>query len=490
MPNQYRPPSPWLRFALGLVVASSVVVAVAGSCASAAAQQAPSPPAPSAIEPGRWSGGLDFGQGREELDLRILPTGGLLDLPGQRLYGYPLSSIHVDGKRIGFSLFEGQPDEAAGQGAGGADGDAAGGAGGGAAGGGSPLVFSGELGADKNGEPRIEGRVTRDGLVGGSFDLAPSPLRPGPGESAYVVDTGRGLLPGTLLLPEGEGPFPVVLILAGAGTTDRDGNNYAVPGKNDALKYLAQALRDRGVASLRYDKRGAGESYALVPTEASLRFDDYVSDAAAALVALRSDGRFSRVVVAGHTEGALVASGALLDAGAKSADGLALLCASGKSAAETVEAAVAGAPPELKKEGAAILKAIRAGTIYPAPSPYFSDFFRPSFQPYLASWFRHDLKAELRGLKVPVLLVQGNRDFQTTLAEFDILVRARPDAAAFVLPDMNHALKKVSPDLDENYRAFTDPSFPLAPELPDLLAAFAKGESLPDQAYRYRPAKH
>ncbi|HTX74153.1 MAG TPA: alpha/beta hydrolase [Rectinemataceae bacterium] len=420
-----------------------------------------------AIAAGRWSGSLDFGQGKQSITLRVLAQGGLLDLPEQRLFGYPLSTLKVDGARISFTLFEGQ-------GPGGDQGNA-------------PMLFSGEATTGSDGVERIEGTVSSAGTVDGRFDLEPAALPPGPGESPYSLDTGRGLLPGTLLVPEGRGPFPLVILLAGAGTTDRDGNNYAVPGTNDAIKYLARALGERGVASLRYDKRGSGEAYALVPDESGLRFDDYVLDASAAVDAMRRDSRFSRILLAGHTEGALVASGALRLGNEKRVDGLVLLCASGRSAVDLVQSAVDEAPPELKAEGAAIMAAIKAGKSYPAPSAYFADFFRPSFQPYLASWFRHDLAADLAAITTPVLMIQGNHDAQTTLAEFDILVRARPDAAAYVLPGMNHALKEVGPDMDENYRAFTDPTIPLATDLADLVAAFAAGEALPYPEYRYTP---
>jgi pimeloyl-ACP methyl ester carboxylesterase len=458
---------------LGTAQQQAAAGVAAGAPPGAVPAVVPAPPA-AAIGAGRWSGGLDFGQGREEMNLRILSEGGLLDLPGQRLFGYPLSGIRIEGTRIVFALFAGKT---AGQHVGASSPDATGNA----------LIFSGDLGVDKDGKSRIAGSISRSGVVNGTFDLEPAPAVAGPGESSYLLDTGRGVLPGTLSLPPGTGPFPVVLILAGAGTTDRDGNNYSVPGKNDALKQLAEALRDRGVASLRYDKRGSGESYYLISKEEDLSFDDYVSDAVAAISALRADKRFSRLIVAGHTEGALVAAAALRSPRAPRVEGLALLCASGKSAVETVGAAVAGAPAELQAEGAAIMAALRSGKTYAHPSGYFADFFRPSFQPYLASWFRYDLRAELPEDKAPVLLVQGNRDFQTTLADFDILLRARPDAAAFVLPGMNHALKEVGPDLEENYRAFTDPSFPLAPQLADILAAFAKGAALPDREFRYMP---
>jgi len=75
------------------------------------------------------------------------------------------------------------------------------------------------------------------------------------------VDTGRGLLSGSFLMPErgSSEAVPVILLLSGADA-DRDGNNYSVPGRSDSLALLAMALRSRGIASLRFDKRGSASS--------------------------------------------------------------------------------------------------------------------------------------------------------------------------------------------------------------------------------------
>ncbi|MBL8967046.1 MAG: hypothetical protein JNG85_08555, partial [Spirochaetaceae bacterium] len=212
----------------------------------------------------------------------------------------------------------------------------------------------------------------------------------------------------------------------------------------------------------------------------------YVEDCAAVLSAFSGDPRFSRRAVAGHTEGALVAAAAMRLAGSAARfEGLALLCPSGKGAAASVEEALASAPPEYAAEARAIMDALLRGERYAEPSPYFADFFRPSFQAYLASWFRYDLLAELAAAAGPLLLVQGNRDVQVSLAEFYPLAKARPDAAAVILPGMNHVLKEVPAELDENYRAFSDPGFPLAEGLAGLLAAFARGEAPPEGLPRY-----
>ena len=93
------------------------------------------------------------------------------------------------------------------------------------------------------------------------------------------LDTGTGILYGTLEMPAAKPPYPVVLIIAGSGPTDRDGNSSMLPGKNDSLKMLAEDLATRGIASLRYDKRLIGESKIIGLKEEDLRFDTYVDDA-------------------------------------------------------------------------------------------------------------------------------------------------------------------------------------------------------------------
>ena len=124
--------------------------------------------------------------------------------------------------------------------------------------------------------------------------------------TATELKTPTGTLHGTLLAPESKKPVPVVLIISGSGPTDRDGNSAILPGKNDSLKMLAEGLAAKGIASLRYDKRGIGESAGAMTAEKDLRFETYIDDAAAWAAKLKKDPRFSRVVIAGHSEGSLI----------------------------------------------------------------------------------------------------------------------------------------------------------------------------------------
>lgn len=103
---------------------------------------------------------------------------------------------------------------------------------------------------------------------------------------------------GTLVMPLGVEKPAVVLFISGSGPTDRDGNQPFA--KNNSIKFLAEGLAQRGIASLRYDKRGIAESKSTQP-EVELTFDDFIEDAMLWLRYLKNTNRFSAVFVAGHS---------------------------------------------------------------------------------------------------------------------------------------------------------------------------------------------
>ena len=114
-------------------------------------------------------------------------------------------------------------------------------------------------------------------LLAGFMPATASPV-PATEESVRIGVQG-GNLSGTLLVPYSHGPFPVALIIAGSGPTDRDGNSWSHL-RTDSYKLLADGLAAHGIASLRYDKRGVGLSRVPV-RESDLRLDDLVNDALA-----------------------------------------------------------------------------------------------------------------------------------------------------------------------------------------------------------------
>jgi pimeloyl-ACP methyl ester carboxylesterase len=268
----------------------------------------------------------------------------------------------------------------------------------------------------------------------------------------------------------------VVLIHPGSGPTDRDGNSLLLPGDNDALKMLAEGLSEAGIASLRIDKRGVGESMAAMASEADLRFGHYVDDAALWIDHLRADDRFDRVYALGHSEGALIT---LLAAQRVGVDGYLSLAGTGESGADILIRQLSMQLPEpLLSDSVGLIEQLRAGEVDAeipesvAAVPGLTALFRPSVLPYLASWFEHDPAAILAELREPTLIVQGTTDLQVGVGDAEALAAAQPDAELVIIEGMNHVLKDAPLDPVANQAAYADPSLPLSQGLLDAVAGF------------------
>jgi alpha-beta hydrolase superfamily lysophospholipase len=296
-------------------------------------------------------------------------------------------------------------------------------------------------------------------------------------QEPITLATATGKIAGTLQLPASGAKVPVALIIAGSGPTDRDGNSAALPGANNSLKLLAQALADAGIASVRYDKRGIAASRAAGAAEADLRFDTYVDDAAAWVKQLKADARFSSVVVIGHSEGALIG---MLAAQRARAAGFVSIAGVAQPAAAMLRKQLAGKlPAELAAENERILAALQRGELASNVPPALATLYRPSVQPYMISWFRYAPAEHIAALKIPVLVVQGSTDIQVDVEQAQSLKAAQPAAVLAVVPGMNHVLKTVPADAAQQLASYSDPALPLAPQLVSALVDFVR--SVPER---------
>ncbi|HZX29394.1 MAG TPA: alpha/beta fold hydrolase [Telluria sp.] len=306
-----------------------------------------------------------------------------------------------------------------------------------------------------------------------SLLLLAAGVQAAPTETPVTLDTGSGVLHGTLAMPAAaNAPVPAVLLVAGSGPTDRDGNTAALPGHNDSLKLLANALAGAGFATVRYDKRGIAASRIAMASEADLRFDHYVDDAARWLRQMKADPRFSGVAVLGHSEGSLIA---MLAARKVPVAAVVSVAGPARGAAQILRAQLQDKlPPPLLADSERVIAALERGeTVNDAP-PALAALFRPSVQPYLMSWFRYVPAQEVARLSMPVLIIQGSTDLQVPTLEADALGRANPRAQVAVVPGMNHVLKEAAGGLAEQMPTYSDPSLPLAPGFVERLTAFLK----------------
>ena len=293
-------------------------------------------------------------------------------------------------------------------------------------------------------------------------------------EEDITLHTPTGDIHGKLMLPDDSTlPSPVVLIIAGSGPTDMNGNTIGARMTNNSLLYLAQELAANGIASVRYDKRGIGKSAAAGAKEEDLRFDHYIEDATMWADKLALDARFNKVYIAGHSEGSLI--GMVAAKRSAAVEGYISIAGCGSPAYEILEKQLQSQPMQIQQESAAICKELCEGRTVEQVPFYLSALYRKSVQPYLISWFAYNPAVEIARLDIPALILQGDKDIQVGTDEADKLHTAQPTSSLYIIKDMNHVLKHCDTMQQMAQLAtYSDPTLPINPELVSLITKFIK----------------
>jgi pimeloyl-ACP methyl ester carboxylesterase len=281
-------------------------------------------------------------------------------------------------------------------------------------------------------------------------------------ESPVLVKTLTGSVSGSLVVPNNvSGKIPVVLIIADAGPTNRDGNNPKAGINGNTYKLMANSLGKNGIATLRYDKRFTGSSVTTVK-ESQLSIEDYSDDAVSLINMLNDDPRFSKIVLFGHGEGSLVAMIASIDEPIKafiSAEG------AGDQADKMLTEQMKSKTPFIAGEFKAILDSLRKGKTTANVDPALYYIAAPSKQHFLMSWCALVPQRGMKRMKMPAMIINGSTDLQMTVDNAEKLKKAKSDATLLIIPGMNHILKDAAADPDQNTATFSKPDLPLKPEL-------------------------
>lgn len=289
-------------------------------------------------------------------------------------------------------------------------------------------------------------------------------------EESYNLKVKEGEVKGTLAIPKEKDFDTVAIIIAGSGPTNRDGNS-AVSVDNNSLKMLASSLGEDGIATLRYDKRGIAESQSLIEGEEDLIFEDYIEDVNLWIDKLKEDERFKKVVVIGHSEGALIGAASSIE---KDVDGYVSIAGVGYNAADTLERQLRSQSGEAYEQSLPIIKDLKQGKLTDNPPKELESLFRSSIQPYLISWFKYDPYEVIGKLKIPVLILQGDNDLQVTVDDAKRLKEAKPESKLVIIDDMNHILKNAPRDDKGNMKTYNDPKLPLNEKLVIEIVTFIK----------------
>lgn len=291
-----------------------------------------------------------------------------------------------------------------------------------------------------------------------------------PTATPVQVQSSTGPLYGTLLTPEA-GTQAVGVIIAGSGPTDRNGNS-PLGVSAGSYRLLAEGLAEHGVATVRYDKRGAGESRGSLGNEADLRFDDMVDDALAFAAEARAQTGAGCVWLIGHSEGVGVAQKAAAR-GPEGICGLVLLSGMGRRPRVILEEQLGPQLPEpLKTQAFDALARLEAGELVADTPPALAALLRPSVQPFLIGMLALDPAALIAAYDGPVFIGQGSTDIQTTVVDAEALKAAQPNATLVIWEGVNHLLKVAPAERAANIATYSNPDLPLADGVVDDVAAF------------------
>lgn len=277
----------------------------------------------------------------------------------------------------------------------------------------------------------------------------------------------NNFIDGTLLLPKSKKQIPLVILIAGSGPTDRNGNQSML--QNNSLKYLAEGLSDKGIATFRYDKRIFKMAKHKKLIEEEINFDNFITDASNVVSYFKNDPRFSKIVVLGHSQGSLVG----MVASQNDVDLFISVAGAGQEIDDVIVDQLKLQAPALVDDARKAFDDIRVNGIAVDYNDGLAMIFRPSVQPFLKSWMQYNPQKELQKLAIPVLLINGDKDLQVQVNEAKKLKEAKKDAVLEIIPNMNHVLKEIKTEsIVENQQAYTNPDLPISKKLIAVIATF------------------
>jgi pimeloyl-ACP methyl ester carboxylesterase len=244
-------------------------------------------------------------------------------------------------------------------------------------------------------------------------------------EQEIRFTSGEIELAGTIALPGSDGPFPGVLFIAGSGQVDRNDNHKKI--RINAFYDISHHLAHNGIASLRYDKRGVGQSDG---DYWAAGFYDRVQDALAALQHLkhRKDIQPEKIFILGHSEGSFIA---IRLAGSKAdVAGIILLSGAAQSGEAVLKWQALQIAKGLKGINGWIIKTFhidvskaqqkQIDNIKRSKKPWFRQQLLVKINAiWLREFMAYDPVEDLPRITVPVLAITGSKDIQVDPADLN-----------------------------------------------------------------------
>jgi hypothetical protein len=267
-------------------------------------------------------------------------------------------------------------------------------------------------------------------------------------EKEIIIENGKFKLPGTISLPNGKGPFPAVVLIHGSGPHDRDERIGAI----QPFKDLAWGLASNGIAVLRFVKRTKHYSKEIYEQYSGFTVQqETVSDAAAATRFLSAFAGIDtlKIVVLGHSLGGMLIP--RIASKQDVASGYIMMAANARPLEDLIveqHQYLFGMDNQISEAEQARLRELKRQIAHVKQKP-INTRLKPEDLPltipvsYWADLQQYDQVSALKNMQQPVLLLHGERDFQVTMADYNIwkqVLSETSNVSLRLLPKLNHLM--------------------------------------------------
>lgn len=266
-------------------------------------------------------------------------------------------------------------------------------------------------------------------------------------------------LPGTLSFTKEK--TPLIIWIHGSGGVDRNGN------QPQYIKQFREAVNKQNIAFFSYDKRTANKNNIIFLKQGVL-FNDFVLDAKKVVNHFKNDKRFTKIILVGHSQGSLVAMLALKDV-----EKYISIAGTGETIDKTLIKQVTKQNEYFGKLTEKYLKELKETGQIKNIDLNLRSLFAPQNQPFLSSWIALNPLKEIKKVKIPTLIINGNKDLQVQVTDAENLKKSKPNASLVIIDNMNHVLKDIQKE-EDNIKSYYSADFPLSEKLIETVVSFVK----------------
>jgi len=258
---------------------------------------------------------------------------------------------------------------------------------------------------------------------------------------------------------------PLLIWVHGSGNVDRNGNQAGVDIKANYIKQFRDAVNEENIAFFSFDKRTANPKNMEFMKDGIL-FSDFIMDVKEVINHFKDDKRFSQIILAGHSQGSLIAMGAL-----EYADKYISISGPGEAVDQVLIKQISKQNPILGVSVKNHFKELAETGSIKEVNPMLLSIFSEPNQPFFKSWMKENPADVIKTVEIPILIINGDKDLQVMVDDAKTLHEANPKSELVIIENMNHVLKDIQKD-EDNMKSYYSADYPISQKLIETVVTF------------------